>query len=322
MGTHEYPLWLDNTATYPAGLDRMAIQAACGQGVLGLTDFKVSQRGAGANLSVDIAIGRAVVPESGANGWRSYLIALSGTVDNFTMPAAPAGGTNRYDTVYAIARDTTNGGAANDWIFGVVQGAGSGGTPVISNPPAGGLRLADVLRTGGTSSVVTADILDNREFAMTGSPASCVLWRTNATVSIATGITASNAITFDTIHQDNRGMGNLGTHATYMEILENGVYTVTGGIRWQASSPGERRCFVGISKNTIGGRHRSFDKVENSIPAGSGQFAQFVTFTNYLVVGDRLYLGAAQSSGATLNFDNTLLGTLSTVAHLSANRIA
>lgn len=165
--TQHPPLWLDNGAssTYPAGRWRTMHRAMWPrEGTFGPTELTVSQRGAGANLSVDVSAGRGIVHESSVsdpNGWRAYYIE-SDAVVNVPLTAAP-GSNSRYDVVYAIVRDDTVGGANNDWVYAVAIGTASA-SPVEPAIPEQALRLGRVVRTAGDLTVTNAMCKDRRMF--------------------------------------------------------------------------------------------------------------------------------------------------------------
>jgi hypothetical protein len=168
--TYDKPLWLDNAAGgYVAGLDRQFIAGTFrSSGVFGVGDLVVSQRGAGADSSVDVSLGRAVVFEQSTTE-RAYLIRLSGSVQNVTLPAAP--GTNsRYDMIYAQVRDSTISGAVDDWVLTVVSGTAAASPTEPAAPSGQSLLLARVLRTSGTTTVVNSNIQDRRTFNRNAYP--------------------------------------------------------------------------------------------------------------------------------------------------------
>jgi hypothetical protein len=172
--TYEKPIWQDNAgvgvpAQYAAGLDR-AVIAAIHQsaGVYGATDLFVSQRGAGADSSVDVALGKAIVYEQSTTE-RAYLIRLTGSAQNVPLPASPASN-SRYDMIYAQVRDSTLSGTVDDWVFTVVSGTAAASPAEPSAPSGQSLLLARVTRTSGTASVVNSAIQDRRIFNRNAYP--------------------------------------------------------------------------------------------------------------------------------------------------------
>ncbi|MET0426289.1 MAG: hypothetical protein ABW046_20640 [Actinoplanes sp.] len=162
--TYEKPLWLDNASGgYPAGLDRALIAGVFqSAGVFGVTDLAVSQRGAGADSSVDVALGKAIVYEQSTTE-RAYLIRLTGSVQNVPLPASP-GSNSRYDMIYAQVRDSTISGAVDDWVLTAVSGTASASPTEPAAPSGQSLLLARVTRTSGVATVLNAAIQDRRIF--------------------------------------------------------------------------------------------------------------------------------------------------------------
>jgi len=154
------PLWLQNS-TYPAALDRQLITAAFRPGVVGLTELAVTQRAAGANFSVDVAAGRAVVPVTDAPNLGSALCA-STAVNNLTVAGAPGAGLSRIDLVIARVYDASViGGSINGWQLEIVTGTPAA-SPAAPALPASSLELARIAVASGQASVTTANITDRR----------------------------------------------------------------------------------------------------------------------------------------------------------------
>lgn len=154
------PLWLENGST-SAVQDRSLLWVAADQpGVTSSAGLKVSQRAAGANMSVDVATGTAVMPS--AQG--PYYVGSSDSVVNLAIGAAPAVGNERRDLVVATVRDAfTDGGSFNDWYLQVVPGVpAANGTAVVPPTPAASLALASVLVGGGVTSITGFAIPDLR----------------------------------------------------------------------------------------------------------------------------------------------------------------
>lgn len=154
------PLWLQNS-TYPAALDRQLIAAALDTGVQGLTDLIVSQRAAGANLSVDVAAGRVVVPVTDAPNLGSALC-TSTAVNNLVVAGAPGAGLSRIDLVIARVYDASViGGSINGWQLEVVTGTPAA-SPAAPATPVSSHVLAQVVVAAGQVSVTNANITDRR----------------------------------------------------------------------------------------------------------------------------------------------------------------
>lgn len=147
---------LQNVDLSARGLRRVA-DATAWPGVDGAGDFLVSPRDAGANMSVDVAAGLAVVA-GGARG--TYVVASGGAV-NRSIGAAPGAGESRIDLVVLLVADAEYAGADDEADVVVVAGTADT-TPVAPAVPAGGLLLAEVLVTDATVSIGSGDITDQR----------------------------------------------------------------------------------------------------------------------------------------------------------------
>lgn len=167
MATFEKPIWQDNAGTgvdasYSAPADRTFIAATWPYaGVINSGDLAVSQRAAGADSSVDVAIGRAIIYQSGSTD-KAYFVNASGALQNVTLPASP-GSNSRYDMIYAVVQDSTISGAVDNWSLVAVSGTAAG-SPVEPAAPSGAgvLLLARVTRTAGVATVLDNAIQDRR----------------------------------------------------------------------------------------------------------------------------------------------------------------
>jgi hypothetical protein len=127
----------------------------------GSNALKVSQRGAGANFSVDVASGYAFVPGADVANQGTYVAFNDATV-NVVTPSAPGSGTRVHRLVLQI-RDKLNNGVYTtyDGILSLLQDTGSG-TPAT---PASAISLATVSISAGQANVGNANITDTRAWA-------------------------------------------------------------------------------------------------------------------------------------------------------------
>jgi hypothetical protein len=162
------PLWLQNSV-YNAALDRQLIGATLRPGVMGYGELGVVQRASGANMSVDVAAGRVVVPVNDAPNLGSALC-TSTAVNNLPIAGAPAAGTSRIDLVIARVYDASLiGGSINGWQLEVVTGTAAS-TPAAPALPKSSIELARVAVAAGQASVVTANITDRRNIYIPNAP--------------------------------------------------------------------------------------------------------------------------------------------------------
>lgn len=175
----------DAAIDYTAPDVRQLIEAVTQDGVCGMGDFRVTQRGAGANLSVDIAAGKGSVKGTSVTRQGRFLADSTGTVNTGTAGniTVPGSGT-RTHRVIARMRDKQASGTAYGWSFEVLEDTGSG-MPAL---PASSLDLASIAVPTGSASVTDAMITDRRSYACPSIPLSIqVLAAPAATVSF-TGI--------------------------------------------------------------------------------------------------------------------------------------
>lgn len=152
------------------------------EGVLGINALKVTQRGAGANFSVDISSGAGAIQGDDTANQGKYVVTSNGTV-NVTTPTAPASGTRTHRIIAAIRDKQALGTGTYDWVYQCLDDTGTG-TPATPNSA---ISLATVAITNGQSSVQNTNITDTRPLAQIynspGLIAQTILTSTAATVS-------------------------------------------------------------------------------------------------------------------------------------------
>jgi microcystin-dependent protein len=165
MGTLEIA-WMQGTVgapyTSPAAKDRILFEVLYDEGVFdGLTAV---QRVAGANMSVDVNIGRACITGDDAANQGLYIARHTVSVTN--VPLSTADPTNpRIDLVGLRVRDAAYlGGANSDVILDKVTGTPAA-SPAVPATPASFLVLAQIAVAASTASIVTANITDKRIWA-------------------------------------------------------------------------------------------------------------------------------------------------------------
>ncbi len=132
------------------------------EGVIGLTSLKVSQRGAGANFSVDVATGFCAVGGDDVALQGKYLCQNTAVV-NLAIASPPVSG-SRIHRVIARIKDKLHNGSWStyEWTLEVLADVGSG-TPAL---PDSAITLALVTVASGASNVVDANITDQRSSAL------------------------------------------------------------------------------------------------------------------------------------------------------------
>jgi microcystin-dependent protein len=159
--TFEDVNWMQNK-TFSAREDRQVIAALVStEGVF--SGFATSQRGAGANMSVDITAGKcAIVGDDQANQG-TYIVSNIST-DNVAIGAAP-GSQSRIDLVCVRINDPNATGPAGDNATYVVVAGTVAGSPVPPALPTSAIPIAQVLVASGTVAITNAMITDVRAAA-------------------------------------------------------------------------------------------------------------------------------------------------------------
>lgn len=158
-----------NAGLATTGLGNGGVARYYGAGTTG--DLAVVQRGAGANMSVDVGAGFAMVggTESATQGeYGAYNDATVNVTISASDPTNP-----RIDVIGIRIRDTEYSGANNDAAIIVVTGTPAG-APVVPTLPADFLSLAHVAVAALAATIVTGNITDKRRnLASLGGVAVC-----------------------------------------------------------------------------------------------------------------------------------------------------
>jgi hypothetical protein len=122
--------------------------------------LKASQRAAGANMSVDIAVGGAIIYGTDVAA-QACIHARSDAVVNVPVNAAPGAGTSRIDRIYARWLDADVLGGSSSWLIGYVAGvaAASPSAPVL---PASAIPITQFTVLNTTTSITTGMLTDQR----------------------------------------------------------------------------------------------------------------------------------------------------------------
>ena len=150
----EVPLFEQNLH-YSARLDRMIFSSCWDQGIASLADFEVTERGAGANRSVDVSAGYAHVDGTAFLNQFQYLVYNTATVN---VPLDPVPVSNsRYDLIVITVRDDVmDSSGFNDAILTYVTGTAAA-VPVLPAVPTSSLCIAVI----GPISAATPSITNS-----------------------------------------------------------------------------------------------------------------------------------------------------------------
>lgn len=170
-------------------------------------DMKVSQRSAGANMSVDVLGGLAVILGDSVT-FQGFYVCFSSATENLVVPAPPASGT-RIHRVVARVRDKLHDGTQTtyDWTLEVLEDTDGSGPPAL---PGSALSLATVTVNAGDTSVQNAAIIDTRQSAVMGS-----------------GMTAGRYVSSDSLRPVNPRESEIIWRA------DKGCYEIFNGSAWQ-----------------------------------------------------------------------------------------
>lgn len=164
--TLQRPIWMqagggDPTFSY-AAVDLRSVYSAITfqEGVF--WGLGVTQRGAGANFSVDVGTGQAVIAGDDV-AFQGHYMVLSDAVANVVVPAAPVSG-SRVHRVIARVKDKVHNGAwtTYEWTIELLEDTGTG-TPSL---PGSAINLALVTVSSTTVSITSAEITDNKQRAL------------------------------------------------------------------------------------------------------------------------------------------------------------
>jgi hypothetical protein len=159
------PGFMQNRTDHTAAIDRGTFTGTIAEScVVGATDFLVTQRAAGANMSVDVTNGGQCYidgTESATQGTYSCLgdstsVNLAISASSPTLP--------RIDIVVAKVQDAFYSGATNAWSLAVVTGTPAA-SPVPPTAPVNSLTLAQIAVAANATTVVNANITDKRKLA-------------------------------------------------------------------------------------------------------------------------------------------------------------
>lgn len=185
--------------------------------------LKVSQRAAGANFSVDVAAGRAMIAGDAVSDQGLYM-AQSTAVENLVVPAPPVSGSRTHRVVAQLNDHLHDGGVAAgtySWTLLLLEDTGSG-TPAV---PASALALARVAVAAGQVSVTNANITDDRVTAplVTSKPS---LVASDAT-------RPPNPYDGELIWRTDKGCHEVAVSGAWYEISRSGG----GGSAWTPYTP-------------------------------------------------------------------------------------
>jgi hypothetical protein len=152
----ETPLYVEPITVAATQLRRIIQALYPVDGTIGLNDFIVQQRAAGANMTVDVAAGQAVISGTTSANQGKYLVTSTATA-NIAVSAAPGSGTRTDLVVLQVYDNEADGSGLMSWTPLVVTNPTVGtGTPPAT--PANAYPVASIAVAAGVGSIVNANI--------------------------------------------------------------------------------------------------------------------------------------------------------------------
>jgi hypothetical protein len=166
MAEQNPPLFLTVDNQYDGADLGLPYRDLLSEGVVGANDCKVSQRAAGANMSVDVADGDLwILGDTDPDRQPLYRCANIGVV-NLAVPAADAANP-RADLVVAEVLDAAFAGVQLLWRFRYIAGVPAA-VPALPALPASAISLARVDVPALDAAIQDAQITDLRPVATVG----------------------------------------------------------------------------------------------------------------------------------------------------------
>lgn len=289
------PLWAGGTSYDAVDWRRLLTELFLSAGVIDYNggDLKVTQRGAGANMSVDVAAGACVVDGTNTAGQGRFFCS-SDAVVNVTGFTAPGAGTSRIDRIVARVIDADFvGSGTSSWVIERVAGTAAA-SPSVPALPASSIPLGRVTLVSSTTSITNAIITEDR--AQAGFLARGVVAAEFGTPAQAIGNGATTDKTFSTptvrpsIYAASLFF-NAGT-PTRMLIPWDGLWSVSWGAN---GTPGG-----GFGWNVLLRKNADANSTAGQPAPGSSTFTTLSFGPMFLTAGEYLRLMVENNTGASL----------------------
>lgn len=304
------PLWLQATGVdpvipYSSTNDRWLIDALfANEGTVGAsvnTSLQVFQRGAGANFSVDVAIGSAIILGGDTANQGKYLV-RSNAVTNVATPSAPGAGTRVHRIIARVRDKQAVGSGTYDWTLELLEDTGSG-TPA---EPVSAISLALVSISVGQASVLAANITDAHTAAQGyGSLVPSVKVYTSGNVPNTTDVACTFVAAFW-----NKGVDGpmwASGSPTILTVKTPGIYRVSAQCLWTPNITGIRTMKIEKALTPDNTKIIAISEVASvsSLDACTQQCSVEYPFFS----GDNIILNVFQNSGGILALVNTDFGS-------------
>lgn len=147
---------------HPARSFRAVITEMWDEGLMSLVDFRVTQRAAGANFTLDVSAGRAVVQGDSATYQGNYMVTNDALVNDATttVTSAPSAGNTRYDILILEVKDNAeDAGGINAPRFRIVPGTPAAAGAVPPALPVSSLLLATIGPIVNATTTITNSLI-------------------------------------------------------------------------------------------------------------------------------------------------------------------
>lgn len=286
----ESPLYLQ-TGSYSARQDRFLVDYLFTEGVTDAPggELLVTQRAAGANMSVDVAPGSAVIDGDDADLQGAYLVRVTST-ENVAIPAPPASGA-RVDVIVLRVYDSTTTGVGDETTDGakieVVSGVPSD-TPITPDVPSTALALAAIWVQAGDASITDARITDRRaqvNHANIGVAPEGEVFTASGVYEVPGGV---NLVDVLVVSAGQGGQG--GSYGSGGNIAAGGFGGVAVLARGVKVTPGDRIPVTVGAGGAGGPGSTASSSPTNGSPGGASSFGSLVVSdhdqgTNYVSMG-------------------------------------
>jgi hypothetical protein len=267
-------------------------------------DLKVGPRAAGANMSVDVAAGKAIVQGSSVANQGTYIV-QSTDVEN--VPLATADATNpRIDLIVAQVYDKqADGGTRYAWQPLAVTGTPEAATATSPKPPPvppNSLVLAEVRVNAGVASVSASNITDRRVLSGTGDVPKWDISGTPATPQSIPNKVYEHYVPATTFQRV--GMSTTGMRAGEFQCVTPGRYVIDFCVRL-AGTTGAINRVVSVALYQANGTTLLRRKTQTGNFAGN--LPVTVGGTVYMRAGERIAAQIYQDSGGNLSVDDSQL---------------
>lgn len=265
-------------------------------GVYRENDLRVGPRAAGANMSVDVGSGKAIVQGTSIANQGTYIV-QSTAIEN--VPLATADATNpRIDLIVAQVYDRqADGGTRYAWQPLPVTGTPAS-SPVAPALPANALLLSVVRVNAGVTSVVAGDIGDRRVLSGTGDVPK---WDFSGTGSTPQSVPNNTSVTYEPVTRFQTVGVNFDATRARVQIRTPGQYLVHFGVRLSPSTNLGNR-YSGMILFAPDGTTR-LREIAQETP-GTGPIPVTASGKLHIRAGEILVANMFQLTGQTLNVDD------------------